>query len=173
MFEEMIQVEKTIKPDTGIFVMDGSIGKACYGQAKAFHDSIKVGQVIVTKLDGNASGGGTLAAVAATNSPVIFIGTGEHFDDFEEFEASSFIKRLLGLGDIEGLMQKVQQNMTTKKTKKLMENLKEGKFTLRDMRDQFTQVMSMGSISQLASMIPGLNSNLITKDKEKESTQKI
>ena len=63
--------------------------------------------------------------------------------------------------------------MSNKKTKKLMENLKEGKFTLRDMRDQFTQVMGMGSISQLASMIPGLNSNLITKDKEKESTQKI
>lgn len=96
----MLQVEATIKPDTSIFVMDGSIGQACYAQAKAFHDTIKVGQVIVTKLDGHAKGGGTLSAVAATKSPIIYIGTGEHFDDFEQFEPSSFIKRLLGLGDI-------------------------------------------------------------------------
>ena len=62
----MLQVEATIKPDTSIFVMDGSIGQACFGQAKAFHDTIKVGQVIVTKLDGHAKGGGALSAVAAT-----------------------------------------------------------------------------------------------------------
>lgn len=70
-------------------------------------------------------------------------------------------------------MAKVSETMTTKKTQKLMENLKEGKFTMRDMRDQFAQVLSMGNIGQLASMIPGLNSNIITKEKEKESTAKI
>lgn len=107
LFDEMLQVEATIKPDTSIFVMDGSIGQACYAQAKAFHDTIKVGQVIVTKLDGHAKGGGALSAVAATKSPIIFIGTGEHFEDFESFEAESFIRRLLGLGDLKGLMQKV------------------------------------------------------------------
>jgi len=63
--------------------MDGSIGQACYSQAKAFHETIKVGQVIVTKLDGHAKGGGALSAVAATASPIIYIGTGEHFEDFE------------------------------------------------------------------------------------------
>mmetsp|Transcript_29806 Transcript_29806/g.45466 ORF Transcript_29806/g.45466 Transcript_29806/m.45466 type:complete len:270 (-) Transcript_29806:460-1269(-) len=169
----MVQVENTIEPDTSIFVMDGSIGQACYGQAQAFHNTIKVGQVIVTKLDGHAKGGGALSAVAATKSPIIFIGTGEHFEDFEQFQASSFIKRLLGLGDLEGLLKKVGESMNSKKTQKLMENLKEGKFTMRDMRDQFAQVLGMGSIGQLASMIPGLNSNLITKDKEKEATNKI
>ena len=137
----MLQVEDTIKPDTSIFVMDGSIGQACFEQAKAFHDTIKVGQVIVTKLDGHAKGGGALSAVAATKSPIIYIGTGEHFDDFEEFEPSGFIRRLLGLGDLQGLMSKMQNVMSGDKQKKLMENLKEGKFTLRDMRDQFVQVM--------------------------------
>lgn len=124
-------------------------------------------------MDGHAKGGGALSAVAATKSPIIFIGTGEHFDDLEQFEAGSFIKRLLGLGDLQGLMQKVSQTINPNKQKKMMENLKEGKFTMRDMRDQFAQVLSMGSIGQLASMIPGLNSNLITKDKEKESANKI
>lgn len=146
LFDEMLQVEATIKPDTSIFVMDGSIGQACYDQAKAFHQTIKVGQVIVTKLDGHAKGGGALSAVAATKSPIIFIGTGEHFDDLEAFEAGSFIKRLLGLGDLENLMKKVTQSMNPQKQKKMIDNLKEGKFTLRDMRDQFAQVLSMGSI---------------------------
>lgn len=146
LFDEMLQVEATIKPDTSIFVMDGSIGQACYGQAKAFHDTIRVGMVIVTKLDGHAKGGGALSAVAATKSPIIFIGTGEHFEDFESFEAASFIKRLLGLGDLQGLMAKVQENMNTNKGKKLMENLQQGKFTIRDLRDQFASVLSMGNI---------------------------
>lgn len=83
-----------------MFVMDGSIGQACYDQALAFSKAVKVGSVIITKLDGHAKGGGALSAVSATESPIIFIGTGEHFDDFEPFEPSSFIKRLLGLGDI-------------------------------------------------------------------------
>jgi len=89
----------------------------------------------VTKLDGHAKGGGALSAVAATKSPIIFIGTGEHFDDFESFEPKSFIKRLLGLGDLETLMSKVQESMSSKKQQKMMENIKGGKFTLRDMRD--------------------------------------
>ena len=100
LFEEMQQVQAAINPDTALFVMDSSIGQACYDQAKAFHDAVKVGSVIITKLDGHAKGGGSLSAVAATESPIIFIGTGEHFDEFEPFEASSFIKRLLGLGDL-------------------------------------------------------------------------
>ena len=81
----MQQVQTATNPDTAIFVMDGSIGQACYDQAVAFNKTIRVGSVIITKLDGHAKGGGALSAVAATKSPVIFIGTGEHFDDLEPF----------------------------------------------------------------------------------------
>jgi len=118
--------------------MDGSIGQACFGQAKAFKDAIKVGSVIITKLDGNAKGGGSLSAVAATESPIIFLGTGEHFEDMETFEASGFVRRLLGLGDMAGLMKTITENMDSGKQKQMMENIKQGKFTLRDMRDQFS-----------------------------------
>ncbi len=103
--------------------MDGSIGQACYDQALAFNKAIKVGSVIITKLDGHAKGGGSLSAVAATQSPIIFIGTGEHFDDLEPFEASGFIKRLLGLGDITGLMKTVKEAISEDKQKKLVENI--------------------------------------------------
>ena len=72
----MKQVEATIKPDDSVFVMDSSIGQACYDQATAFRKAVRVGSVIITKLDGHAKGGGALSAVSATQSPIIFIGTG-------------------------------------------------------------------------------------------------
>lgn len=84
---------------------------------------MRVGSVIVTKLDGHAKGGGALSAVAATESPIIFIGTGEHFDEFEPFEAGSFIKRLLGLGDLQGLVKTVKEAIPEDKQRKLVENL--------------------------------------------------
>merc|ERR1712178_64546 len=97
LFEEMQQVQEAVRPDDIVFVMDSHIGQACYDQAKAFADAVSVGSVIITKLDGHAKGGGALSAVAATNSPIIFIGTGEHFEDFEQFSAQSFVSRLCGL----------------------------------------------------------------------------
>ena len=162
-----------VNPDTGIFVMDSSIGQACFDQAKAFNKTIKLGSVIITKLDGHAKGGGALSAVAATQSPVAFIGTGEHFEDFEPFEASSFIKRLLGLGDLSGLMKSVKDAIPEDKQKKMVENIQKGQFTLRDMRDQFQSVLNMGPLGQVVSMIPGLNASMLPKGKEKEGTDRI
>ena len=96
LFEEMKQVEKVVNPDETIFVMDSSIGQACKEQATAFKEAVRVGSVIVTKLDGHSKGGGAISAVSATNSPIVFIGTGEHFNDFESFNSESFVRRLLG-----------------------------------------------------------------------------
>merc|ERR1712187_736126 len=98
LFEEMQQVQEATNPDDVVFVMDSHIGQACYDQAKAFADAVTVGSVIITKLDGHAKGGGALSAIAATNSPIVFVGTGEHFDEYQTFEAQSFVSRLLGMG---------------------------------------------------------------------------
>lgn len=108
LFEEMVRVKDAVQPDEIIFVMDSTIGQAAKDQAQAFSDSVEVGSVIITKLDGHAKGGGALSAVAMTGSPIVFIGTGEHFDDFEPFEARSFIKRLLGMGDLESLADELK-----------------------------------------------------------------
>ena len=118
LFEEMVQVQLAVKPDDIIFTMDSTIGQAAYGQAEAFKKAVPVGSVIITKLDGHARGGGALSAVAATGSPVIFIGTGEHFDDLATFEPERFISKLLGRGDIKGLMSEF-------KDKGIMENSEE------------------------------------------------
>ena len=173
LFDEMKQVEAVCKPDDIVFVMDSHIGQACHDQAQAFKGAVAVGSVIITKLDGHAKGGGAISAVAATASPVIFIGTGEYFEDFEPFDPESFIKRLLGLGDLKGLFEKVKEVVSIEKQQKLADNIQKGIFTMRDMRDQYQSVLSMGPLDKVMSMIPGLSSNLLPKGKEKEAQGKI
>eukprot|EP00959_Pyramimonas_sp_CCMP1952_P315574 6604787-Pyramimonas_sp.AAC.1 len=94
--------------------------------ARAFSETVDVAAVILTKLDGHAKGGGALSAVAATQSPVMFIGTGEHVDEFETFEAEAFVSRLLGLGDVKGLMGKLTDIMPEQQQEEMMSQLAEG-----------------------------------------------
>lgn len=145
-----------IKTSLVIFVMDASIGQACEAQARAFKDQVDIGSVIITKLDSHAKGGGALSAVAATKSPIVFIGTGEHIDELEQFETTKFIKKLLNMGDIEGLIEKVN-DLKLDENKELVENLQKGQFTLRDMYEQFQNILKMGPFNQIMSMIPGFN----------------
>lgn len=172
LFEEMLQVNNVTNPDNIVFVMDASIGQACEAQAKAFKDKVDIGSVIITKLDGHAKGGGALSAVAATKSPVIFIGTGEHTDDFEPFKVQPFVSKLLGMGDIEGLIDKVNE-LKLDDNEDLMKKLKQGQFTLRDMYEQFQNIMKMGPFSQIMGMIPGFSSDFLTKGGEQESMARL
>lgn len=172
LFEEMLQVANAVKPDNIVFVMDASIGQACEAQARAFKEKVDVGSVIITKLDGHAKGGGALSAVAATKSPVIFIGTGEHIDDLEPFRTKPFISKLLGLGDIEGLIDKVNE-LNLNDNEELIEKIKHGQFTLRDMYEQFQNIMKMGPFSQIMGMIPGFSQDFLSKGGEQESMARL
>ena len=96
LFQEMTLIYQNVTPDSVIFVMDGTIGQAADGQARAFKDAVKIGSIVITKLDGHAKGGGALSAVAATGSPIVFIGTGEHIHDLEVFRPKQFIGKMLG-----------------------------------------------------------------------------
>jgi signal recognition particle subunit SRP54 len=156
LFEEMQQIAEAVQPDDIVFVMDSSIGQAALEQATAFKEAVAVGSVIMTKLDGHAKGGGALSAVAATESPIVFIGTGEHFDDFETFEVRSFVSRLLGMGDVGGLMNAIKDAGLDKQPE-LYQKLSQGVFTLRDMYEQFQNVMKMGPLGKVMSMIPGMS----------------
>lgn len=173
LFEEMLQVSNAVDPDNIVFVMDASIGQACEAQARAFKDKVDVASVIITKLDSHAKGGGALSAVAATKSPIIFIGTGEHIDDFEAFKVKPFVSKLLGLGDIEGLLNKVTE-LKLDENEDLMKKLKHGQFTLRDMYEQFQNIMKMGPFGQIMNMLPGIGgSELMSKGCEQESSAKL
>ena len=123
LFVEMEQVAEAVKPDLVIFVMDGSIGQAAQDQAEAFKKRVPVGAVIVTKLDGHAKGGGALSAVAATKSPIVFLGTGERIPDLQSFEADRFIERLLGMGDIKELVQTVEDVMPKAQQERMIKKM--------------------------------------------------
>ncbi|XP_025405999.1 signal recognition particle 54 kDa protein [Sipha flava] len=172
LFEEMLQVSNAIKPDNIVFVMDATIGQACEGQARAFKDKVNIGSVVITKLDGHAKGGGALSAVAATKSPIIFIGTGEHIDDFEPFKTKPFVSKLLGMGDIEGLIDKVNE-LKLEDNEELIEKIKHGQFTIRDMYEQFQNIMKMGPFSQIMGMIPGFSQDFLSKGSEMESMARL
>jgi signal recognition particle subunit SRP54 len=156
LIKEMKDLEKNIKPDEVIMVIDGTIGQQALAQAKTFHEATPIGAIIVTKLDGTSRGGGALSAVAATGAPIKFIGTGEKIEDLEAFIPSRFVGRLLGMGDLETLLEKVHDAEIKVPQKKAKEILS-GKFTLTDMYEQFQAVKNMGPFSKVMKMLPGMS----------------
>ena len=154
LIEEMKTLERTIHPDEIIMVIDGTIGQQAAVQAEAFHKATPIGSIIVAKLDGSARGGGALSAVATTGAPIKFIGTGEKIEDLETFDPPRFVSRLLGMGDLQGLIEKVREAEVKVPEKKARAFLS-GKFTLADMYEQFEAMRSMGPISRILKMLPG------------------
>ncbi|MEM3726222.1 MAG: signal recognition particle protein Srp54 [Candidatus Bathyarchaeia archaeon] len=159
LIKEMKMLEKNIKPDEVMLVIDGTIGQQAMVQAKAFNEATPIGSILVTKLDGSARGGGALSAVAATGAPIKFVGTGEKIEDIEPFIPSRFVGRLLGMGDLETLLEKVREaevKVPEKKAKAILS----GKFTLTDMYEQFEAMKGMGALRKLLKMIPGMSYNV-------------
>jgi signal recognition particle subunit SRP54 len=159
LIKEMKALEKKIKPDEVVMVIDGTIGQQALIQAKTFHEATPIGAIIVTKLDGSARGGGALSAVAATGAPIKFIGTGEKTEDIESFVPSRFVGRLLGMGDLETLLEKVKE-AEIKVPKKKAKAILSGKFTLTDMYEQFEAVKGMGPFRKVLQMLPGMSANV-------------
>jgi signal recognition particle subunit SRP54 len=159
LIEEMKKLENAIKPDEVMLVIDGTIGQQAAVQAKAFHEATPIGSILVAKLDGSARGGGALSAVAAIGAPIKFISTGEKIEDIEAFIPSRFVGRLLGMGDIESLVEKVRE-AEVKVPEKKMRAFLSGKFTLTDMYEQFQAMKGMGPLRKLLKMVPGMGYNI-------------
>jgi len=136
--------------------IQADIGQTAKAQASEFQTAVDVNGVIITRMDSTAKAGGALTACKETNAAVYFIGTGEKPNEFESFNPESFVSRLLGLGDLEGLLEKVQSAVDEKTQKKLGKKLQEGKMDLRDFQEQLKQVQGFGSLSKVMEMIPGL-----------------
>jgi signal recognition particle subunit SRP54 len=159
LIKEMKMLEKNIKPDEVMLVIDGTIGQQAMVQAKAFNEATPIGSILVTKLDGSARGGGALSAVAATGAPIKFISTGEKTEDIEPFVPSRFVGRLLGMGDLETLLEKVRE-AEIKVPEKRVKAILSGKFTLTDMYEQFEAMKGMGPFRKLLKMLPGMSYNI-------------
>jgi len=166
--EELIGQIETIEaaadPDRNLLVIDAAMGQSARDQAQEFEESIGIDGVVVTKLDGTAKGGGALAAVNETDSTIAFLGTGETVQDIERFEPSGFISRLLGMGDLKQLTERVERAMAETGEEDddwEPEDMMEGEFTLHDMRKQMEAMNKMGPLDQVMDMIPGMGGGLM------------
>ncbi|MFC4549578.1 MULTISPECIES: signal recognition particle protein Srp54 [Halorussus] len=164
LIDEIEEIEDAVQPDISLLVLDAAIGQGAKDQARQFEDSIGIDGVVITKLDGTAKGGGALTAVNETDSSIAFLGTGETVKDIERFEPSGFISRLLGMGDLKQLQERVERAMQETQEDDEdwdPEDMLKGEFTLKDMRRQMQAMNNMGPLDQVMDMIPGLGGGLM------------
>ncbi len=153
LLEEMKEIADAIHPDEVMLVLDGTMGKQAGSQAEAFHKVVPLGHIIVTKLDGAARGGGALAAVVRTGAKIAFIGVGEKVDELEPFDPPSFVSRLLGMGDLKALVERLRAAELLDRRR--AELLKTGKFTLLDFKEQLEGLRKLGPLRKILELIPG------------------
>ncbi|MBU0760681.1 MAG: signal recognition particle receptor subunit alpha [Nanoarchaeota archaeon] len=156
LISEIKKIAKVVKATESFLVMQADIGQAAKEQARAFKDAAGVTGVIITRMDSTAKAGGALTACAEVEAPVVFIGTGETPADLETFDPESFLSRLLGMGDLKTLMEKIHSVMDEKEIQRQQEKLQSGKFTLRDLQTQLEGMEGLGSMDKVLGMIPGL-----------------
>ena len=149
------------------------MGQAAGRSARAFHEAVGLTGVILTKLDGSARGGGALSAVATSGAPILFVGTGEHIDELERFDPTRFVSRLLGMGDIQTLLERFEELQNQEEAQKAAEHLMSGRFTLRDMRAQLESLGQMGPLSKLMSLIPSIGMAKVEEGQIKDTQVRL
>ncbi|MFB6280443.1 MAG: signal recognition particle protein Srp54 [Haloferacaceae archaeon] len=164
LIAEIEEIEAAVDPDRSLLVLDAAIGQGAKEQAREFDEAIGIDGVAITKLDGTAKGGGALAAVDETDASIAFLGTGETVQDVERFEPSGFVSRLLGMGDLKQLSERVERAMRETEAEEddwEPEDIMKGSFTLKDMRKQMEAMDRMGPLDQVMDMIPGLGGGMM------------
>ena len=156
LLAEMGQINKVTAPDLAILVIDGTIGQQCFNQAEAFHKTIPVGGIIITKLDSSAKGGGAIAASAATGAQIMYIGTGERIDDLEKFSPTRFVGRLLGMGDIQAVLD-LAKRLENEGDDIRLKRISSGKMNMDDFFYQLEEVTKVGSLKGFLDNMPGLS----------------
>ncbi|BCU68363.1 signal recognition particle protein [Sulfolobales archaeon HS-7] len=177
LLQEMKSMSDAVKPDEVILVLDASIGQKAYDLASRFHNVTPIGSIIITKMDGTAKGGGALSAAAITGASIKFIGTGEKIDELEVFNPRRYVSRILGMGDIESILERLSSIEEYEEIEEKMEEVLQGKgkITLRDIYKQIKAVKKMGPLSKVLDKIPGFNMlpKLPSEDEIKMSEEKM
>ncbi|MCD6464673.1 signal recognition particle protein [Candidatus Woesearchaeota archaeon] len=173
LIEEINLLSKSVNPDEVLLVLSADIGQAAEKQARAFHEACHVTGIIVSKLDGTAKAGGALAACNVTKAKIKFIGVGEKPEDLEVFKPKNFVSRLLGMGDLEALLEKVKHNVDQEKAEKLGKKVLQGDFTLVDLYEQMLAMQKMGPLSKIMNLIPGLGGLNIPKEVIEQQQAKL
>ena len=161
LMQELQNIRDTVNPAEILLVVDAMTGQDAVNAANAFDEALGVTGIMLTKLDGDARGGAALSITASTGKPIKFVGTGEKLDMLEPFYPDRMASRILGMGDMLTLIEKAEQAYDEKKALEMAEKIRANKFTLQDYLDQLGQVKNMGDLSQMASMIPGVNAKAL------------
>jgi signal recognition particle subunit SRP54 len=168
--EELKQIDRLVKPDDVFLVCDAMTGQDAVNSSKAFNDALDLNGVILTKMDGDARGGAALSIKEVTQVPIKFIGVGEKLDKLEEFHPEGMAQRILGQGDLMGIVRRVaevQSELSQEEIEKQQKKLAKGNFTLIDFRNQFVQMQKMGGMRELTQMMPGM-SDMIPEGEDPE-----
>ena len=161
LMEELSAIKAAVEPDEILLVVDAMTGQDAVNAATAFDQQLDIDGVMLTKLDGDARGGAALSVKAVTGKPIKFAGTGEKLDNIEPFHPERMASRILGMGDVLTLIEKAEAALDQKKAAELEERLRKNKFTLQDFYDQLTQLKSMGSLTDILAMMPGMNAGAL------------
>lgn len=173
LMDELRAVKAAVNPTEILLVVDAMIGQDAVNAAKAFDDALDIDGVMLTKLDGDARGGAALSIRSVTGKPIKFAGTGEKLDNIEVFHPDRMASRILGMGDVLSLIEKAEQSLDAKKAAEQMERLRKNKFTLADFYDQLVQVKKMGSMQDIAAMLPGMNGKKMDFNVDEKGLVKI
>ena len=164
LIDEISNLNKLVQPTDTFLVLGADVGQTAQKQAQMFKEELNISGVVITKMDGTGKGGGALSACSIVSAPVRFIGVGENIEDFERFNSQKFVSQLLGMGDIETLLEKAQLAMDEKKAKDMGSRMMSGEFNLDDLYSQLQSMKKMGSMSKIMGMIPGLGGMNIDKN---------
>ena len=171
LLDEMTQISKVAEPDLALLVIDGTIGQQCFSQAEAFNKIVKVGGIVITKLDSSAKGGGALAASAATSAQVMYVGTGERIDDLEQFSPTRFVGRLLGMGDVQAVLD-LAKRLENEADEVRLKRISSGKMNMEDFFYQLEEVTKVGSLQNLMETMPGL-SGMVKEDQLEQMEERV
>ena len=161
LMEQLKVMKAAIDPTEILLIVDDMIGQDAVNAAKAFDEALDITGVMLTKLDGDARGGAALSIKAVTGKPIKFVGQGEKLDQVDIFYPDRMASRILGMGDVLSLIEKAQQSFDAKKAAELEQKLRKNKFTLADFYDQLVQIKSMGSLADIAGMLPGVDAKAL------------
>ncbi|HKQ79371.1 MAG TPA: signal recognition particle protein [Blastocatellia bacterium] len=155
LMDELQRIKAEMSPIETLFVADAMTGQDAVKSAKEFHDRVGTTGVILTKMDGDARGGAALSVKEVTGQPIKFVGVGEKYDALDPFYPERIVSRILGMGDVLSLIEKVQEEVDEQKALELQEKMEQNAFTLEDFRDQLQQMKKLGSMSSILEMLPG------------------
>ena len=160
LMAELKRITEAVEVNDILLVIDSMVGQDAVNIAKAFNDILEIDGVILTKLDGDTRGGAALSVRAVTGKPIMFVGVGEKLDELDEFHPDRMASRILGIGDVLSLIERVESEMDQKKAEEAARKLEENRFDMNDLLEQFRQIKKMGSLKSILSMLPGMDKQL-------------